>query len=296
MFDFLNNPWETDEQKRQKLNNSQTQTPFNGQQTPMTPRQMVEQAWDQSVAKQEAKEQAYKPMESMSTHDAAEYAWAKSLAEQEAKKSSQEYKLGTLSGRGESNNNYCAVGGDQNGGYSFGKYQIATKPGTMQDYIKYLNQNQQYKSFANNLNNAGGNQAALRGDKAFINEWQKLCKDDDFNQAQENFIFKTHYIPIKNKLNKIPGLNIDKRNPVVKDVVFSSAVQHRGNTPTIFQRAFPNQSLSQMSDEDIINGIYNERKNTDRYFSKSTPSEQNSVKKRLEEERLEALRLLGINQ
>ena len=34
MFDFLNNPWETDEQKRQKLNNSQTQTPFNGQQTP----------------------------------------------------------------------------------------------------------------------------------------------------------------------------------------------------------------------------------------------------------------------
>ena len=86
MFDFLKNPWETDEQKRQKLNNSQTQTPFNGQQTPMTPRQMVEQAWDQSVAKQEAKEQAYKPMESMSTHDAVKYAWNKSLAEQEAKK------------------------------------------------------------------------------------------------------------------------------------------------------------------------------------------------------------------
>ena len=85
MFDFLNNPWETDEQKRQKLNNSQTQTPFNGQQTPMTPRQMVEQAWDQSVAKQEAKEQAYKPMESMSTHDAVKYAWDKSLAEQEKK-------------------------------------------------------------------------------------------------------------------------------------------------------------------------------------------------------------------
>ena len=81
MFDFLNNPWETDEQKRQKLNNSQTQTPFNGQQTQMTPRQMVEQAWDQSVAKQEAKEQAYKPMESMSTHDAVKYAWDKSVAE-----------------------------------------------------------------------------------------------------------------------------------------------------------------------------------------------------------------------
>ena len=85
MFDFLNNPWETDEQKRQKLNNSQTQAPFNGQQTQMTPRQMVEQAWDQSVAKQEAKEQAYKPMESMSTHDAVKYAWNKSLAEQEKK-------------------------------------------------------------------------------------------------------------------------------------------------------------------------------------------------------------------
>ena len=81
MSDFLNNPWETDEQKRQKLNNSQTQTPFNGQQTQMTPRQMVEQTWDQSVAKQEAKEQAYKPMESMSTHDAVKYAWDKSVAE-----------------------------------------------------------------------------------------------------------------------------------------------------------------------------------------------------------------------
>ncbi len=213
------NPWETEEQRRQRLNENQQQN----------------QAWGTAYTPNQT-QTPYKPMEEMTTREALEYAWDKqhpyggevkmtgplgdfsyydeSLNKPNEnntriqpaftdtnnqmtsnKQTSNIYKLGTLSGMEESNNNYCAVGRDKNGGYSFGKYQIATKPGTMQDYIGYLNKNKPYKSFADRLNNAGGNQAALNGNKSFLNEWSTLCKDNKFNQSQEDFIFKTHYAP-----------------------------------------------------------------------------------------------------
>lgn len=82
---FNYNPWETEEQHRQRLNGgmtpynpNQTQTPYQApEQQQLTPRQMVEQAWDRSAAEQEAKEKELEPMRNMSTREAIEYAWNK---------------------------------------------------------------------------------------------------------------------------------------------------------------------------------------------------------------------------
>ena len=77
MFNSFNNLSETEEQKRRRINDTQMQTPYTPGHPPMTPRQMVERVWDKSAAEQEAKMSAYKPMENMSTRDAATYAWNK---------------------------------------------------------------------------------------------------------------------------------------------------------------------------------------------------------------------------
>ena len=65
-------------------------------------------------------------------------------------------EIGSISAEYESNNNPKAVGYDNGGGYSYGKYQIETKYGTMSDYIKYLKTKPEYREYANILSNAGG--------------------------------------------------------------------------------------------------------------------------------------------
>ena len=85
MFNSFNNLSETEEQKRRRINDTQMQTPYTPGHPPMTPRQMVERVWDKSAAEQEAKMSAYKPMENMSTRDAATYVWNRSAKEQEKK-------------------------------------------------------------------------------------------------------------------------------------------------------------------------------------------------------------------
>ena len=199
---------------------------------------------------------------------------------------SEVYQLGTLSAKEESNNNYCAIGYDKNGGRSYGKFQIATAPGTMNDYIRYLNKNETYKSYGNQL------LAVKDNPKAFDNTWKSLCKDNEFNQTQENYIFQTHYEPVKKTLNHIPGLNVEQRSPVFKDVVFSAAVQHRGYTPNLFRNAFKGEDIAKLNDREAIEKLYNERSKVDLYFPKSSPSLRKNIFNRMEREKRRALELL----
>lgn len=82
------------------------------------------------------------------------------------------------------------------------------------------------------------------------------------------------------KIKDIKGLNLDKRSPVIRDVIFSTAVQHgEGGASTVFHNALGNDA-SHLSNEDIINLIYNERSKVKKYFSKSSPETQDSLKDR----------------
>ena len=295
---YYPNPFDEDEEERRRRLGLAADTET---EESTEPKPMSEMSTREAVAAAYDKQHPYGgtatmtgPLGNISYYD-EELNKPKIINTSQANNKEASYELGTLSGRNESNNNYCAIGGDKSGGYSFGKYQIASKPGTMNDYINYLSKNEQYKPYADQLNKSGGNQAAVNGSNSFINKWKEICKDDNFNQTQEKFIFDTHYEPIKIKLNNIPGLNIESRSPVLKDVIFSSAVQHRNNTPNIIKNAFNNSPhLAQMSDEDIIKGIYNERKNINKYFTKSSPAEQNAIQQRMEREKEEALRLLKL--
>ena len=205
------------------------------------------------------------------------------------------YKLGTLSGKAESNNgkkifNDCDA--DKTGGCSYGTYQIATGPGTMKDYLTYMKNNKEYQKFYEYLQQAGGFEGAKLGTEDFKSTWEKLSQDTKFLDSQHNFILKNNYNQTINKLKYINGLNLDKRSPVVKDAIFSTSVQFGGNGGANLIHKALGDDVANLSDADIINKIYDER-GYKKYFKSSSEGMQKNIKKnRSYDERQQALELL----
>ena len=207
-----------------------------------------------------------------------------------------EYQLGMLSAKGESDNgknifNDCNA--DETGGCSYGTYQIETKKGTMKDYLNYLNQNPAYQDFYTSLQEAGGYNAALLGTDIFKGKWKELSNNSDFLKSQHDFIVASKLNTALKLVKDIKGLDFDKRSPVVKDVLLSTAAQHgQGGASTVFHNALGNDA-SNFTDEEIINKIYNERKKVDKYFSRSSIDTQSKLKNiRFPKENAKALELL----
>ena len=202
-------------------------------------------------------------------------------------------QLGGLSARYESNGNPGAVGHDGTGGYSYGSYQIATKTGTMNNYLTFL---QPYDPSAYSaLQAAGGIAGATSGSSAFQMAWQNLATtDSNFVKSQHDFIQTTHYDVAAKNIKNQSGIDINTKSLAVQDVVWSTAVQGGPNT-AVFKVL---QNLpSNVSDSVIINKIYDERGAVNsngslKYFSKSSQNIQNSVKNRFVNERQQALAML----
>ena len=211
-------------------------------------------------------------------------------------KTEPEYQIGTLSAAMESNGGKQLWNNgnlDKAGGWSYGTYQIATKNGTMNDYLTHLQKNPNYQGYYNTLQQAGGYNAALIGDGQFKNAWADLSNDKNFLQSQQDFIIDKKLNPAIRYVNDIKGLDFDKRSPVVKDVMFSTATQHgEGGARDIFHNAL-GYDASNLTDEDIINRIYQERGNVGKYFRNSTQNYQNNLKNnRFGPENARALELL----
>lgn len=174
------------------------------------------------------------------------------------------YQLGTLSAAYETGGDPLKIGNDEAGGYSYGRYQIATKTGTMQSYINYLNRIPEYKSYAEILNNAGGVVAAKQKKQSFVNAWRKLSQNSDFNKSQFQFIIETHLTPLLKKVTENDILDIENRHPVVKDVLYSMSVQHYGasqivNRALLALKERYKENTKNIGDAAIIKELYNQR-------------------------------------
>ena len=207
------------------------------------------------------------------------------------------YPLGMLSALMESNNGKKLWNNgnlDKTGGWSYGTYQIATKDGTMKDYLKYLHNNSSYQDYYNTLQQAGGYNAALNGNDKFKNTWADLSNNNGFLQSQQQFIVDKKLNSAMRGVNDIRGWNLDSRSPVVRDVLYSTATQHGegGATKVLHNRFGYNTDISAVSDDDIINNIYNERSNVNQYFSGSDVQTRNRMKERFVRENKKALDLL----
>lgn len=219
------------------------------------------------------------------------------LAEKRKNDEIKHYKIGSLSRQYEAENNHAAVGYDSAGGASYGLYQIATKPGTMNEYLQFLgnSNNLKYKNYAILLNKAGGNEGASNRTAEFIKTWKKLADDDYFSSSQSEFIGKNRYERILERIQDIKGLNLEKRHPVVSDVIRSMAVQHGSANIPIHNALGTNSDISSWSDKDIINSLYDARTEYVKGLQNMDLSiKQNILNNRYPSERAKALKELDI--
>ena len=203
-----------------------------------------------------------------------------------APQAAQGQDLGSLSRRFESNGRPGAIGFDSAGGFSYGAYQIASRTGTMATFLAFLSS--RFPVLSGPLEDAGGAVAAKAGTDAFKSAWQQLAANPDFGKAQHDFIAATHYEPFARVLAGPPlRLDLSMRTPVLRDVAWSVAVQH-GAANRVFANAL-SSGIDVLSDREIIERVYDERSDVDKYFPSSSAKIKAALRNRFAEERHLAL-------
>ena len=191
--------------------------------------------------------------------------------------------LGSLSAKYESGTRGShAIGWDSTGGTSYGKYQIASRTGTMDKFLRYADEHS--PEVAAQLRAAGPSDGGKNGQ--FAQVWKQLADSGKLGDLEHGFIKKTHYDPAYNNL-KDPQLKaLVDSSPALQEALWSTSVQHGGGT-NIFNKVFKEG----MSERDLISGIYAERKTR---FGKSSESVRNSViNGRFPDEERRALAMVG---
>ncbi len=206
------------------------------------------------------------------------------LQEQEPKNKDAS-KIGELSAQYESGKNgISAVAYDRVGGTSYGKFQIASKPGTFDDFVKYLSR--EAPDIAEQLKKGGPANTGSRNGK-MPEIWKDIAEKQPnrFELLQENFIKRTHFDPA---FTSLQNSGLDTSCPVLKEVVWSTAVQHGATgAKRIFSRAL--KSVDDNNMENFIDKVYDLRTSQ---FRSSTEGVQSAIEVRLAEEKTTALNML----
>lgn len=169
-----------------------------------------------------------------------------------------EQPLGKLSEKYESSNRgpgTVSSGKGDPGGVSYGTYQLASKIGRADEFVK--------KYYPDEFKGLKG------GTDEFTKKWKELAEKDPkgLRTNEHTFIKETHYDPQARKLEKELHLDVSKRSPALRDVVWSVAVQHGPNTDVIVAAVKPllkETKLEDVTDEAMIRAIYAERGSKDK--------------------------------
>ncbi|MCR5814482.1 MAG: hypothetical protein K6G15_08350 [Desulfovibrio sp.] len=201
--------------------------------------------------------------------------------------------LGVLSAQFESGSDgIAAIGYDGTGGTSYGKYQIASKVGTMTDFLKFLDN--QAPDLASRLRNSGpANTGSRHG--AMPDTWKAIAKEEPerFEALQEAFATESHYTPALNAIVQKTGLEEDTLSPAMREVIWSTAIQHG---PTGASRIFVRADAMSGDPQDpnyernMISNVYKIRAGQ---FGSSTEAVRAAVQNRFKKEKLLALNMLG---
>ena len=205
--------------------------------------------------------------------------------------------LGGLSAKFETSGRGCGTvsgGHGDPGGVSSGSYQMKSVPdgGTVAMFVS-----DDDCPFADRF-------AELSpGSAEFSAEWKALAasNEDEFQAAQHDYIKRTHFDVLVQKLIDEDGINVLTRSRALQDVIWSTAVQHGGATKV------PHNALANLAvgvedpgfDKAFITAIYAERgrKRSDgklAWFSKASPAVQAGVEQRFRSELADALKMLEV--
>ncbi len=164
-----------------------------------------------------------------------------------------EEPLGKLSEKYESGNrgpSTVSTGRGDPGGVSYGTYQLASKVGTTDRFVKRYYPDE-FKGLS-------------AGTPEFTKRWKELAEKDaeGLRKNEHAFIKETHYDPQAKWLEEELGLDVTKRSAALRDVVWSVAVQHGPRTDLITDSVKPllrGRKIGGVSDEEIIRAVYAER-------------------------------------
>ena len=208
--------------------------------------------------------------------------------------------IGALSERYESRGNPAIIGWDSTGGWSYGKYQLASNTGAMNEFHAWLARS--HPDLESQLAAAGGPSAARAGTDAYKTAWTQVMGTDAGGAAQSEYAGLEYFVPVQRSFNSRFGLDITQRSITVQQAAFSTSVQHgAGGANGVWRRALeglgypPNDiTTTQPTDAAIVRAVYSERRaeNGGRYFPSSTQAVRNSVVNRFHNEEADALRSL----
>lgn len=179
------------------------------------------------------------------------------------------------------------------GGVSYGCYQMTSKPngGRVKEFISQPNFH-----WSNDFKNL------VPGSPDFSAKWKGIAKTnpDEFQQAQHDFIKRTHFDITAANIKRDDNLDITGRSNALQDAVWSTSVQHGPNTKVVHNalQALGSWSLDDPEfDGKLIHAIYTERGRKDSqgnlvYFSKCSTDVQKGVARRFVDEEKDALQML----
>jgi hypothetical protein len=191
------------------------------------------------------------------------------------------------------------VGGmtrDRDGNTFFGLYRI---PGNeIGRFIQFIARN--FAPLSARLETVGGQEAAVRGDDKFRDEWISLGRNPTFAAAQDQYIEQVIYAQFLRQAQRVFTLSNgtvafepEKHSTALQAVLWSTAVQNGPNTP-VLRRAFDGVDLATADDTTLIKAIYAERRKIDSYFPREPELSRKLLAVRYRFEEQEALKMLEV--
>lgn len=200
-------------------------------------------------------------------------------------------EIGSLSARFESGKaGISAIGYDSKGGTSYGKYQIASRVGSMDAFLSFLDS--EAPDIANRLRKSGpANTGSRQG--AMPDEWRAIAAEqpERFGSLQESFIRESHYDPAVAGITERTRLNMDELSPIMREVIWSTAVQHgpRGAVRIFEQADAATSGSGKKYERSLISHVYDIRSGQ---FGGHSEGIRASVQSRFKEEEAIALNML----
>ena len=205
----------------------------------------------------------------------------------------EDSELGQLSAQFESGSDgVAAVGYDRNGGTSYGKYQVSSRAGSLKDFLDFLDT--EAPDLSKRLRSSGpGNTGSRRG--AMPDTWRAIASEqpERFEDLQEAFVRQSHYQPAMDSISQRIGLNPDKVSTAMREVIWSTSVQHGpSGAARIFERAhaMSGKPTDPAYERNLINNVYNIRVGQ---FGSSDSNIQAAVANRFKQEKALALNMLS---
>lgn len=206
--------------------------------------------------------------------------------------SSLERSAGSLSSRYESGGAIDCIGYDKKGGTSYGNYQIASKTGTMDYFIKFLDD--KAPDIASRLKNAGPSDTGGKSGR-MPEEWKQIAAEDPkrFEALQHEFIRVNNYSPAAKSIVLTSGVDVNSRSHALREVLWSTAVQHGpSGAERIFSRAIETAQTTKTGqdfDKAVIEEVYSIRQ---RQFGSHGRRIREAVTARFQDEKSSAIAML----